>query len=160
MPSYRVEQAPTGRAGCKNKECSDQKVKILKGELRFGTWVDTEKFQSFFWRHWGCVTPKIIGNVQDLVGEGDDRDLDMLDGYEDLPAEIQEKCVKAISQGHVDDEDWKGDPEVNRPGHIGFRVRTPKKKAAKADKEEKEEDSENETPTKASKGKTGKVNSL
>lgn len=47
-----TEQASTGRAGCKNKECKDQGIKILKGELRHGSWVDTERFQSYFWRHW------------------------------------------------------------------------------------------------------------
>ncbi|KAL4870932.1 hypothetical protein BDV12DRAFT_164939 [Aspergillus spectabilis] len=156
MPSYRIDQAPTSRAGCKNKECKDEGIKILKGELRFGTWVDTENFQSFFWRHWGCVTPKIISNVIDLVGKGDDRDLDMLDGFEGLPSELQEKIKKSLDQGHVDDEDWKGDPELNRPGQHGFRLRTPKKKAAKADKEGSDEANEEESPAKSSKGKAGK----
>lgn len=38
---------------------------------------------------------------------------------------------RALQQGHVDDEDFKGDVEMNRPGAKGYR--TPqKKKAAKA----------------------------
>ena len=51
-PNLETEQASTGRAGCQNKECKDEKVKIAKGELRLGTWVDTERIQAFLWRHW------------------------------------------------------------------------------------------------------------
>ena len=34
--------------------------------------------------------------------------LDYLDGYEELPSELQEKVARAFEQGHVDDGDWKG----------------------------------------------------
>lgn len=34
-------------------------------------------------------------------------DMDFVDGYDDLPEELQEKVKRAIEQGHVDDEDWK-----------------------------------------------------
>ncbi|KAL3496854.1 hypothetical protein BJX62DRAFT_193079 [Aspergillus germanicus] len=148
MPTYRIDLAPTGRAGCTNKECKDNKVKITKGDVRVGSWVDTEKYQSFMWRHWGCVTPKMISNMIEVVGEGDDRDLDLLDGYEDLPQEHQEKLARALDQGHIDDEDWNGDLELNRPGKHGFRVRGGKKKAAKAAEEEEQEKEEKENEEK------------
>ncbi|PWY66560.1 zf-PARP-domain-containing protein [Aspergillus eucalypticola CBS 122712] len=141
MGAYRLEQASTGRAGCKNKECKDQGIKILKGELRHGSWVDTERFQSYFWRHWGCVTPKIIANMVETVGEEGERDWSALDGYDELPEDLQEKVRTAIEQGHVDDEDWKGDVELNRPGKTGFRKRVTKK-----DNDETQEES---TPKKA-----------
>ncbi|KAJ0423733.1 hypothetical protein BJY00DRAFT_278195 [Aspergillus carlsbadensis] len=144
MPTYRIDLAPTGRAGCTNKECKDNKVKITKGDVRVGSWVDTGNYQSFMWRHWGCVTPKMISNMIEAVGEGDDRDLDLLDGYEDLPQEHQEKLARALDQGHIDDDDWNGDLEMNRPGKHGFRVRVAKKKAAKAAEEEGEEKDEKE----------------
>ncbi|OJI99927.1 hypothetical protein ASPVEDRAFT_39303 [Aspergillus versicolor CBS 583.65] len=153
MPSYRIELASTGRAGCTNKECKDNKIKIPKGDLRFGSWVDNGQFQSFFWRHWGCVSPKIVSNINELIGEGDDRDLDMLDGYEDLSPEIQKKIERALEQGHIDDEDWNGDREMNVPGSNGFRVRTPKKKAKAAEKEEKGGEKEEEEKPKSSKTK-------
>ena len=54
----------------------------------------------------------------------------MIDGYEDIPPEAQEKVLRAIHQGHIDDEDWKYDVEKNRPGEKGFR-NTPKKKKKK-----------------------------
>ncbi|RAK84371.1 zf-PARP-domain-containing protein [Aspergillus costaricaensis CBS 115574] len=141
MGAYRLEQASTGRAGCKNTECKNQGIKILKGELRHGSWVDTERFQSYFWRHWGCVTPKIIANMVETVGEEGERDWSALDGYDELPEDLQEKVRRAIEQGHVDDEDWKGDVELNRPGKTGFRKRVTKK--------DNDETAEESTPKKA-----------
>ena len=35
-------------------------------------------------------------------------DMDLVDGYDTLPDEIKEKVKRALEQGHVDDEDWKG----------------------------------------------------
>jgi ubiquitin-conjugating enzyme E2 O len=43
-----------------------------------------------------------------MVGEDEDKDYEQLDGFEDLSEENQEKIKKALEQGHVDDEDWKG----------------------------------------------------
>ncbi|KAF7586641.1 hypothetical protein BBP40_008532 [Aspergillus hancockii] len=142
MVSYRLEQASTGRAGCQNKECKDQKIKIAKGELRLGSWVDTDRIQAFFWRHWGCVTPKIISNLVELVGEDEEKDYEQIDGFEDLSQESQEKIKKALDQGHVDDEEWKGDVEMNRPGKVGFRKRVSKKQAAAEDSESEEKSPE------------------
>ncbi|KAI9043677.1 ubiquitin-conjugating enzyme [Aspergillus affinis] len=146
--AFIPQQASTGRAGCQNKECKDAKVKILKGELRLGTFVDNERFQSFFWRHWGCVTPKIVSHMQETIADEGDGDLSTIDGFEDLPEEHQDKIRKAIEQGHVDDEDWKGDVEMNRPGKNGFRQRATKKKA-KAD--EDDEPAEEKEPVKPKK---------
>lgn len=52
----------------------------------------------------GCVTPQQIANVSSEL-EGD---MTNLDGYEELPKEIQEKVARTFKQGHVDDEDWRG----------------------------------------------------
>ncbi|KAI9371858.1 hypothetical protein BJX61DRAFT_484429 [Aspergillus egyptiacus] len=156
MPSYRVELASTSRAGCQNKECKDQKIKIQKGELRHGSWVDTENFQSFFWRHWGCVTPKIISNMKEIVEDGEERDLNRLDGFEELEPEAQEKVARALAQGHVDDEDWKGDPEMNQPGKSGYRVRATPKKTKKGGDKNEEEEEEGKKPAKASKASKSK----
>ncbi|KAL8873839.1 MAG: hypothetical protein Q9174_000745 [Haloplaca sp. 1 TL-2023] len=57
----------------------------------------------------------------------------MLDGYEQLPGDCQGKVQRALKQGHVDDDDWRGDAEMNRPGMKGFRsAATMKKRRAKA----------------------------
>jgi hypothetical protein len=57
------------------------------------------------------VTPKQIEKMQDLL-EGlnidDDKDMEILDGWEELDAGSQEKLREAIRVGHVADEDWKG----------------------------------------------------
>lgn len=132
MGSYRFEIS-NGRAGCQNKECKDKAVKIPKGELRVGSWVESERFQSYQWRHWGCTTPKVIENIITAWEElrSNETDYDVLDGWEDLPEDWQSKIRTALAQGHVDDEDWKGDLEVNRPGCTGFRMRAPRGKKAK-----------------------------
>jgi len=51
----------------------------------------------------GCVTPKQIENLQ-KESEGD---MDLVDGYTDMSTEMQEKIMRALEQGHVDDADWK-----------------------------------------------------
>ena len=143
MP-YRIEICPNNRATCKNTECKANKVIIPKGELRFGTFITIQDHQSWAYKHWGCVTPQQLGNVQTEL----DNDPENLDGYEELPDDIKQKIAQAIQQGHVDDEDWRGDVELNRPGMKGFRVKTPKK-----NREEGEEDvADIESPSKG-KGK-------
>lgn len=111
--------APQGRAGCKNKECKDAAIKIQKGELRFATQVTIQDHTSWSYKHWyaaaihlsskantdrGCATPSQIQNlIEDSGG-----DTDMVDGFEELPEEDQEKVKFALANGHVPDEDWKG----------------------------------------------------
>lgn len=34
--------------------------------------------------------------------------LEYLDGYDELPQDLQEQVRRAMEQGHVDDEDWNG----------------------------------------------------
>ena len=73
-----------------------------------------------------------------------------LDGYEDLPEDLQEKIRKALEDGHVADEDWSGvsvqnyfldsatyfgkDVEMNRAGKNGFRTPETKKARKEATK--------------------------
>ena len=52
----------------------------------------------------GCVTPRQLEGLHDVL-EGD---VDMLDGNEELPDDCQEKVKRALKNGHVDDEDWRG----------------------------------------------------
>ncbi|KAL6704350.1 hypothetical protein ACN47E_008306 [Coniothyrium glycines] len=127
MGVYRVEASPNNRAGCKVGACKDNAVKIMKGELRFAVQITIQEHQSWQYRHWGCVTPQQISNLIETT----DGDTDMVDGYDELPAEFQEKIKYALENGHVADEDWKHDPELNRPGQKGFIKKVPKKKAKK-----------------------------
>jgi hypothetical protein len=34
--------------------------------------------------------------------------MDLIDGYEELPEECQEKVRRSLKELHVDDEDWNG----------------------------------------------------
>lgn len=52
----------------------------------------------------GCVTPVQIEHLKEESGG----DTDMIDGYDELPADLQEKVKFALANGHVPDEDWKG----------------------------------------------------
>lgn len=52
----------------------------------------------------GCVTPAQIENLK-IKSEGN---MEYVDGYGELPEEWQVKIVRAMEQGHIDDEDWKG----------------------------------------------------
>ncbi|RAH49195.1 uncharacterized protein BO95DRAFT_439463 [Aspergillus brunneoviolaceus CBS 621.78] len=155
MGAYRLEEASSSRAGCQNKECKDAKIKIAKGELRHGSWVEAGDYQSWKWRHWGCVTPNVIQNLKDAIKDisgGDETDCSALDGFDELSEENQDKVRRALEQGHVDDEDWKGDVEVNRPGMNGFRSKATKKEAAAKKKAQAKADEEDEAePTPKSK---------
>ncbi|KAG9775777.1 hypothetical protein KCU88_g5058, partial [Aureobasidium melanogenum] len=156
--TYRFELAKTGRAKC--QACKDARPKIEKGELRLGTLVNIQDHFTWKWKHWGCVTPAQVKNFQDQVGPLEDLDLDedlpaILDGYDELPPEAQEKIKFALQHGHVADEDWKGDPELNRPGQKGIRKRTPKKKKNDAEGDGEAGADAEETPSKPKAKKTG-----
>ncbi|KAK5229285.1 hypothetical protein LTR47_007887 [Exophiala xenobiotica] len=161
---YRMEMAKTGRSGCQNSKCKNEGVKIEKGEFRFGTQAFINGHFTWVWKHWGCVTPLQIANLQSQVGpleDFDDADLSaILDGYDEISPEAQEKVKYGLQNGHVADEDWKGDPGFNRPGMKGINKRTPKKKAVDTEEEgEKEAAEATETPTKpkAKKSRAKKV---
>ncbi|KAK0938399.1 hypothetical protein LTR29_010039 [Friedmanniomyces endolithicus] len=155
--SYRVELSKTNRAGCRAPHCKDAGTKIDKDDLRQGVLVTIKEHTSWMWRHWGCVTPEIIRNWK----TSSDGDMDMVDGYEDLPSDMQEKVQRAFEQGHVDDADWGGDPEMNRwtgkRQGMFVKVKTPKKKAKKNDGDDEDgaEDEPSDTPAKVN-GKTKK----
>ncbi|KAJ5103514.1 hypothetical protein N7532_004043 [Penicillium argentinense] len=136
MP-YRIEISPNNRAGCTNKECKDAKVKITKGEIRVGSWIDNERFQSWSWRHWGCTTPRVLHNItENIANEDKSIAFDTLDGWEELDDETREKIRTAIEKGHIEDDEWNGDAECNRPGKTGMRAKSSNKADAKDDAKE------------------------
>ncbi|KAF9450210.1 zf-PARP-domain-containing protein, partial [Macrolepiota fuliginosa MF-IS2] len=96
---YRVEYASSARAKCKGpKPCAG--TAIDKGELRFGTLVEIRSAHTFQWRHWGCVTSRILDNLKKNISEPND-----LDGFDALQEADQAKIIKAWQDGHVADED-------------------------------------------------------
>ncbi|OWP03113.1 hypothetical protein B2J93_6430 [Marssonina coronariae] len=138
MP-YRVETASTARAGCNSTECKAAGIKIDKDDLRLGVWVPFEDRGSWKWRHWGCVTGKVIEGIRNLIldpaNPGTYR-WDMLDGYDsegieknslERKPELQEKVRRCITQGFIDEYDFNGDPEMNVLGAVGLRTKEKKK---------------------------------
>ncbi|KAJ7698678.1 hypothetical protein B0H17DRAFT_836294, partial [Mycena rosella] len=108
---YRLEYAASNRAKCKGgKPC--QGTTITKGELRFGSVVDYQGNTSFAWRHWGCVTKKVISNAKNLHDEAAE-----LDGFDDLEDADKARVTKAWEEGHVADEDIPD--SARKPGKGG-----------------------------------------
>ncbi|KAL4246389.1 hypothetical protein ABKN59_009156 [Abortiporus biennis] len=132
---YRFEYSPNNRAKCKGpKPCNG--TTLVKGEIRVGSVVDFKGHTSLSWRHWGCVTPKMISNMKNIHDDADE-----LDGFEDLNADDQAKIRKAWEEGHVADEDIPesarkpaGD-EKDEEGADGSSSKTKKKAAGKAEGE-------------------------
>ncbi|CAL1708643.1 unnamed protein product [Somion occarium] len=75
-------------------------TKLLKGEFRLGTLVDFRGNTSWAYRHWGCVTKKVLSNMKEVFEDPAD-----LDGFDDLKEEDQERVRAAWEAGHVADED-------------------------------------------------------
>lgn len=46
----------------------------------------------------------VLHNWWESAGE----DLELIDGYEELPEDAKEKVKTALEEGHVDDDDWNG----------------------------------------------------
>jgi serine/threonine-protein kinase ATR len=110
----RTEISSTNRAGCQDGYCKSHGIKILKGELRFGTFVEIQEHQSWRYKHWGCVSGFQIENVRksmqgsnEVPADGEYR-WDFLDGLSDLPEDLQDKIKTAIREGKIADEDFRG----------------------------------------------------
>lgn len=50
------------------------------------------------------MTPVQIAKWEDMTGG----DTELIDGFDEITPEAQEKVLRALEQGHVDDEDWRG----------------------------------------------------
>ncbi|EGG05148.1 uncharacterized protein MELLADRAFT_88249 [Melampsora larici-populina 98AG31] len=125
MGAYRIEYSSNNRAQCNGKKpckgnlkCarlslpyptpaknhplySHAGTKITKGEIRVGVWVVFKEAGSFKWRHWGCCTEAMFGNLSTEL----DGKIEELDGFEDMKPEDQTKIKKAFEVGHVDPAD-------------------------------------------------------
>lgn len=79
----------------------------------------------------GCVTPKVIENLKVSIEDN----MDLFDGYDELPGEAQEKMRRVLEQGHVDDDDWRGvcnahQQTLENPQALiltGHRIESPRK---------------------------------
>lgn len=88
------------------------------------------------WRHWGCVTPKILSSVQNQFSAASE-----LDGFEDLNDDDKARVTQAYEDGHVADEDIP-DSARKPEGEEKPKRKASGKKAAKKDEDAEEEDEE------------------
>ncbi|KAG9003678.1 hypothetical protein FRB93_010899 [Tulasnella sp. JGI-2019a] len=93
-----IEYAKSGRALCRGVgSCG---VKIDQGTLRYGK-EEPSAYRdgtTTTWRHWGCVTPKILQSLKD-------KGIQRLSGFAALRFEDREKVTNAITGGRVATED-------------------------------------------------------
>lgn len=62
----------------------------------------------------GCVTPAQIANWQEATADGEGGyDTELIDGFDEVPEDAQNKIILALNDGHVADEDWKGVSLIN-----------------------------------------------
>eukprot|EP00158_Paraphelidium_tribonemae_P002659 Partr_v1_DN25544_c0_g1_i1_m20776 putative Poly(ADP-ribose) polymerase and DNA-Ligase Zn-finger region len=96
---YRIEQAKTGRSSCKaGKSCADKHIN--QGELRFGSVGSFNDHETVFWRHWTCVTPKILSNVGSP---------EAMEGYDTLAPEHKAMVDEVFATlGNVDPQEITG----------------------------------------------------
>jgi len=110
---YRLEYEPSGRAKCKgwiiygfartlfrHHRQNEWRNVLVSCILRYNTRLQTD-VQHFFnsvWRHWGCVTPKMITELTEKHHEPDD-----LDSFDELRPEDQAKIITAYQTGSVAD---------------------------------------------------------
>ncbi len=80
------QYARTGRSHCRVTG-----KPIEKDELRFGTVSHGEDHDSYHWRKWESVTPRILKSLN----------LNSLEGFEYLTPEDRERVRKAIIDEHV-----------------------------------------------------------
>ncbi|KAJ3140519.1 hypothetical protein HDU90_007819 [Geranomyces variabilis] len=94
--TYIVEYATSGRSKCKaGKSCADPTIK--KGDLRWGTAFESQSGTPMTtWRHWDCVTTKVLHNVKAKV-----ESLEELSGFESLNDEDKEKIKSAWDAGEM-----------------------------------------------------------
>ena len=99
------------------------------------------------WRHWVCVTPKVIENAKKSFENVKD-----LDGFEELKEDDQEKLKAAWEAGHVADDDIP--PTANKSDGDG-EEEIPKQRASEK-KKEADNSKEDEKPRR-SRGRRPKV---
>ena len=99
------------------------------------------------WRHWGCVTPKVIENAKRSFENVKD-----LDGFEELREDDQEKLKAAWEAGHVADDDI---PPTAKKSDGDGEEEIPKERASEK-KKEADNNKEDEKPRR-SRGRRPKV---
>lgn len=78
--NYFAELSKSSRSKCSLAKC---KKIIEKGELRFGSAFEINSRRMVKYRHWNCLTPKIIKNIGSMdnmaiCGEVDEENIKII----------------------------------------------------------------------------------
>ncbi|KAI0256048.1 SNF2 family N-terminal domain-containing protein [Lactifluus subvellereus] len=103
---HHIEYSKSSRAKCHGKRCGSSP--IPQGELRYGHVVSNSYGEVVQWKHWGCVTPQILGNISSYGVE-------RVAGFSGLRAEDQARVRLAVQRRRVDPADFTGSSSSSQP---------------------------------------------
>ncbi|USP78990.1 gfo idh moca family protein [Curvularia clavata] len=92
---YKADVASRA-AACRGHNCLSEGVKITKGELRLGIYVDFDgEHCSTYYKHWKCMSDYDLAHAKVFFDSGE------FGGVQELPEELQEVIVKTFETGQV-----------------------------------------------------------
>ncbi|KAJ7485851.1 hypothetical protein FB451DRAFT_1027811 [Mycena latifolia] len=97
---FRVGYAASNRSKCKGQQPRSLHTAIEMGELRLGSIKGKSRRAAVTWRHWDCVSEKLLSHAKKLYDE-----VNQLKGFEDLDEADQARVTTAWEEGRVADED-------------------------------------------------------
>ncbi|KAL0079014.1 hypothetical protein F4703DRAFT_1742099, partial [Phycomyces blakesleeanus] len=100
----------SNRSKCKGPKtlCHREDRTIRVSELRMGVEVESGKYTGTSWKHWTCVTPKVIENMKASLSDPSE-----IEGWDSLREEDVEKIEKAWEDGEIPEEDRPAKEEKN-----------------------------------------------
>ncbi|ORZ03626.1 poly polymerase and DNA-ligase Zn-finger region-domain-containing protein [Syncephalastrum racemosum] len=97
---YHLEYAKSNRSKCTGPKTTCVSVEnnrtIEKGDLRVGVDFERGGREGTVWKHWLCVTSKVIENMKETVESPED-----IDGFDTLKDADQDKIREAWESGDV-----------------------------------------------------------
>ncbi|KAI0298566.1 SNF2 family N-terminal domain-containing protein [Russula brevipes] len=97
--AHHIEYSKSSRAKCRGKLCGGSLIR--QGELRYGHTVESDYGEIVQWKHWGCLTPQILGNISSYG-------VQRVAGFSGLSQEDQARVRLAIKKKRVDPTDLTG----------------------------------------------------
>ncbi|KAL0067488.1 hypothetical protein AAF712_005478 [Marasmius tenuissimus] len=92
-PKFSLEYAAAARSKCRH--CNQR---IDRGAFRLGIATTANGRESYGYRHWGCVKPEELLEIQKL-------DLGKVSKYDELHEDDKIRLSKAVEAGHISEED-------------------------------------------------------
>ncbi|KAH9176256.1 SNF2 family N-terminal domain-containing protein [Lactarius sanguifluus] len=89
---HHIEYSKSSRAKCHGKLCGGSL--IAQGELRYGHATQSDYGEIVQWKHWGCVTPQLLGTLSKYGVE-------RIAGFSSLHAEDQARVRLALKTRRI-----------------------------------------------------------